>query len=316
MSELTATSLDIAVEELLRNVAQLPGELVAADLDKFRQILGLGTLTQEEFYELFIQTIDLLPSPTSPHARLLLRLDDFDKNLTKRREVAAKKYRVSKEGTARLWTERYVLAQIVYGLTQGVRKVDGQGYEVEAARFRYWFADNNPDELRIDAEFDLLVIRDDVRIFTYGSDPTGGTFYDIECLSEDFGHRFLRQVPMRATAPKGEHYAFFYLGGDVKSGTRTTVAVREFWDNADHHSIREQGVGPVSGGGPLSITLDAPRAVLSHYATFNEPYERGHRPAPQKLIERSDDNPITTLVKEPTFGYIYGFWYKIVESIR
>jgi hypothetical protein len=161
-------------------------------------------------------------------------------------------------------------------------------------------------------ELDLLVLRDGVRIFTYGTDPTGGSVEDITCVSEDVGHRRLRQVPIRATAPYGELYTFFYLGGDMDAGHRSTIILREFWSNAAHPALREHGVAPASGGGPLSITLDAPRSVVSHYATFGEPYERTHRPAPQKLIERQDDEPISIEIGVPNARYIYGFWYKVV----
>lgn len=314
MSESAKTALDDAVEELLRNVAKLPGKLKASDLDTLRQNVGLGAVGRDDFYETVVKVVRLLPWPGEPHARLLLRLDDYDENLTKRRKIAHEKYHVPKEGAARICAERYVLAQVVYGVTQGVRPSRGQGYEFEAARFRYWFEDGNVDEMRVDAEFDLLVVRDDVRIFTYGSDPTSGTLYDIKCLSENVGHSFLRQVPIRSTAPTGERYAFFYLGGNIKSGTKTTIALREFWDNSGEAPVREQGVFPVSGGGRLTIVLDAPVAAISHYATFEERHERGNRAAPQKLLQRTNDDPISLPIETPTPGNIYGFWYKVADA--
>jgi hypothetical protein len=312
------TPLNWAVAEL-REIAKRPGKLTASDLDGLRQgYPSLNGLENDYLYESLVDAVNQMPSVDAAHARLLLRLDHYDKNLSDRRVVARERYRVPKDGGSRVATEKYVLAQVVHGLTQRAQQVarSGQGYEFEAVRFRYWFEDDNPDELRVDAEFDLLMVRDDVRIFTFGSDPTGGSFYDVQCLSTDIGHRFLRQVPIRATAPKAEHYAFFYLGGNMRAGTRTTIALREFWNNSEHLSLAEHGAVPASGGGPLSVTLDAPRTVISHYAPFSEPYERTRRPPQQELIERVDDEPITTGSDTPDRGYIYGFWYKIAGTSK
>lgn len=309
MSRPIATSLDEAVNELMR-VAKLPGELRPSDLDNLRHDLGYDQLGAEYFYARLVEVVNGLPGRDCPHAKLLLRLDHFDENLTRRRDVAHERHKVTKEGAARVRIERYVLAQVVYGVTQRMQRAThgGQGYEFEAVRFRYWFEDD-PDQLRVDSEFDLRFTRNDVRVFTYGSDFSDGIFYDIACLSEELGHRFLRQVPMRATAPKAENYAFFYLGGDTVIGAQATIAVREFWSNEGQGKLREHGVYPVSGGGPLTITLDAPRSLVSHYANFAEPHVRGRRPPQQMLIERTNDEPVELAIAEPNPNYIYGFWY-------
>ena len=65
-----------------------------------------------------------------------------------------------------------------------------------------------------------------------------------------------------------------------------------------------------SGGGPLSIVLHAPRAVVTHYALFAEPYEPIDRPPPQALIERNDDADVAFEITTPDPHQIYGLWYR------